>query len=60
MKFLTSVTIILSVPTLIASLYGMNVRLPLEGNSHAFWAVIGISVLASLVLILIFIRKKYF
>jgi Mg2+ and Co2+ transporter CorA len=31
-----SVTIILSVPTLIASLYGMNVALPLEDHPAAF------------------------
>ncbi|HOY85500.1 MAG TPA: magnesium transporter CorA family protein [Candidatus Syntrophosphaera sp.] len=60
MKFLTSVTIVLSVPTLIASIYGMNLKLPLAQHPHAFAVVIGISVLASLLLVFVFIRKKYF
>ncbi|MCB5265399.1 MAG: magnesium transporter CorA family protein [Candidatus Cloacimonetes bacterium] len=60
MKFLTSVTIILAVPTLIASIYGMNVRLPLQGHPYAFWGFMGISVGLSLILVFIFIRKKYF
>lgn len=60
MKFLASMTIILAVPTLIASVYGMNVDLPFQRSPAAFAIVMGISVLASLTLVLIFIRKKYF
>ncbi|MDD4224208.1 MAG: magnesium transporter CorA family protein [Candidatus Cloacimonetes bacterium] len=60
MKFLASMTIILAVPTLIASVYGMNVNLPFQRSPAAFAIVMGISVLASLTLVLIFIRKKYF
>lgn len=60
MKFLTSITIILALPTLIASIYGMNVHLPLQDNPFAFALVMGISVVLSLVLVLVFIRKKYF
>lgn len=60
MKFLTSVTIILALPTLIASIYGMNVALPLQEQSYAFYVVMGISVLLSISLVLIFIHKKYF
>lgn len=32
MKMLTAITIIISIPTLIASIWGMNVPLPLSGN----------------------------
>lgn len=60
MKFLTSATIVLALPTLIASIYGMNVQLPLQGNHHAFAIVMGLAVLLSLGLVLIFIHKKYF
>ncbi len=60
MKFLTSITIILALPTLIASIYGMNVHLPFQENSYAFAIVMGISVMLSIVLVLVFIRKKYF
>ena len=43
MKFLASVTIILTVPTMIASFYGMNVPLPLQQEFHAFPLVLGVS-----------------
>lgn len=60
MKFLTSVTIILAVPTLIASIYGMNVHLPLQGSPHAFLGLMGLSIGLSLIMVFVFIRKKYF
>ncbi|MDZ4122355.1 MAG: magnesium transporter CorA family protein, partial [Candidatus Cloacimonadaceae bacterium] len=60
MKFLTSVTIILALPTLIASVYGMNVNLPFQNNEYAFAIVMGFSLILSVVIVFIFIRKKYF
>lgn len=60
MKFLTSITIILALPTLIASIYGMNVHLPFQEKSYAFAIVMGVSVMLSILLVLVFIRKKYF
>ena len=36
MKFLTSVTIILAVPTMISSFWGMNVNLPFQNNPMGF------------------------
>jgi len=39
-KLLTALTIILTIPTIIASIYGMNVRLPLADNPLAFnWII---------------------
>ncbi|HHY99436.1 MAG TPA: magnesium transporter CorA family protein [Firmicutes bacterium] len=43
MKFLTSVTIVLSLPTMVASFYGMNVKLPLANYPFAFLMILGIS-----------------
>ena len=60
MKILTSITIILMIPTLTASIYGMNIELPYQQSPHAFFAVIGISFILSLLSILIFIGKKWF
>ncbi|MCB5267455.1 MAG: magnesium transporter CorA family protein [Candidatus Cloacimonetes bacterium] len=60
MKFLTSITIILALPTLIASIYGMNVDLPMQNNPFAFALVMGFALLLSILLVIIFIRKKYF
>lgn len=39
-KLLTSLTIILSIPTMIASIYGMNVNLPFGTHHYAFGIVI--------------------
>ncbi|KAF1297145.1 magnesium transporter CorA [Enterococcus sp. JM4C] len=37
MKILTSLTIVLTIPTIIGGLYGMNVKLPFAGRSDAFF-----------------------
>jgi len=60
MKFLTSVTIILMLPTLIASIYGMNVELPFQHTSHAFFITIGISFALSAIGVVIFLKNKWF
>lgn len=43
MKLLAVITLVISVPTLIASLWGMNVPVPFAQLSWGFWLVIGIS-----------------
>jgi magnesium transporter len=60
MKFLTSATIILMMPTLVASLYGMNVSLPLQKSPYAFVLTLFMSFLLSLMLVLFFLKKKWF
>lgn len=56
---LTLITIILMVPTLVASFYGMNLtNLPLKDHQAAFYIIIIISFLLGLLLILIFSRKR--
>lgn len=63
MKYLTAATIMLAAPTLIASLYGMNIRLPLQEHSSAFLLVMGFSVLLSLAIGAVFFvlsRKRIF
>ncbi len=57
MKTLTSVNIILMLPTLIASIYGMNVTNYFEDKPYAFFYVIGVSIVVS-VLMSIFFRRK--
>lgn len=57
MKFLTSLTILISVPTLIASIWGMNVELPFETNEHGFIILVAISVVVALVAF-ICLKKK--
>lgn len=60
MKQLTSVSIILMIPTLIASLYGMNVPNDLEDNDYGIWVIITASVLLSAFGVFLFKRKRWF
>lgn len=60
MKQLTAVTIILMIPTLVASLYGMNVPNGLEESHLAFGYVITISAVLVLIGIYTFKRKNWF
>jgi magnesium transporter len=60
MKQLTSISIILMIPTLIASIYGMNVPNYMEHLRWAFPAIIFSSGLMSYIGILMFRRKKWF
>lgn len=48
MKTLTVITIVISVPTLIASIYGMNVHLPLQDNPYGFVIVMSVSIILSI------------
>jgi len=59
-KFLTSVTIILMIPTLIASIYGMNVVLPFQHSLHAFVIVMIISIVLSMSGVLMLMKRKWF
>lgn len=59
MKFLTSVTIILSLPAMVAAFYGMNVALPFAGSGHAFTIVLLISLGLSSLGALLFWRRNY-
>jgi magnesium transporter len=59
MKRMTSVSIILMIPTLVASLYGMNVPNSLEANSWGFAIAIFVSILFSGVGYLFFKWRKW-
>jgi len=59
MKLLTTVTIILMIPTLVASFYGMNVELPYQHSPHAFLLTLAISLVIAAVSIIIFWRKDF-
>ncbi len=61
MKFLASITIIIAIPTMIASFYGMNVAdLPLSGVPLAFEIIFMFSVMISVLLGLFMWRKRFF
>ncbi len=56
-KTLTVLTILLTIPTIVASLFGMNVPLPLQETPHAFWAVCGI-IVTSVGLVVWYFKKN--
>jgi magnesium transporter len=60
MKRLTSITIILSLPALVTSIYGMNVPIPFDHSQHAFYIPIILSVSISIIISWYFMKKKWF
>lgn len=63
MKFLATVTIVMSIPTMIFSAYGMNLNakgMPFAGHPEGFAIVIVLSLLLSLVVAFIFSKKNLF
>lgn len=48
MKFLTAITIVLSVPTMISSFWGMNVALPFQNSPYGFLIMLVISIAITL------------
>jgi magnesium transporter len=63
MKFLATVTIVLSIPTMIFSAYGMNVNLvgmPFASSPYGFFIVIVVALILSLIVALIFSKKNLF
>lgn len=60
MKRMTGTTIVLMIPTLVASFYGMNVGISLSTNPHAFWIIVGIAALLTLGVTWLLRRIKWF
>lgn len=57
MKYLTSITIILAIPTMIASYWGMNVPVPMQESPIGFIMIVLISVLIGMIA-LIWLKRK--
>lgn len=60
MKFLTSVTILITIPTLVSSIYGMNVNLPFQSSPYAFYIVMAIAIIVSIIPVIFLYRRKMF
>jgi magnesium transporter len=57
MKMLTSITILMAIPTMISSFYGMNVtHLPVP----VFWFPIVLSIVVTLIVAIILVKTKMF
>ncbi|MFC0274908.1 magnesium transporter CorA family protein [Metabacillus herbersteinensis] len=59
-KLLTAITIIITMPMVIGTYYGMNVALPFQDNPKAFGIIMIMSATITIVTTLLFWRKKYF
>lgn len=60
MKYLTSITIIMAIPTMVSSFFGMNVRIPFEDNPMAFPIIFGVAFFLCAVSALFMWKKKMF
>lgn len=64
MKLLTAITILLTIPTLISSLWGMNVWVPFGEGSvmyrYGFWIILGIIAVIMIPVVIIMIKKDMF
>lgn len=58
-KLLTSLTILLTIPTMIASLFGMNVALPLQDAPHAFATILLLVLGITSLLLFIFFKNRW-
>ncbi|MGH9856674.1 MAG: magnesium transporter CorA family protein, partial [Acidobacteriota bacterium] len=58
-RLLTVITLALTIPTMIAGLYGMNVDLPGDENAHyMFWVIAGASLLSAAAVSYYFLKKR--
>lgn len=61
MKLLTSITILMAIPTIFSGLFGMNfANLPFSGSPYGFWIVIGMSVATAGIAGFILAKKNLF
>ena len=56
MKILTALTILLTIPTMIFSFYGMNVSLP----SSSYFGVMIFTIVISILVFMVFLKKRWF
>ena len=58
MKFLTSITLVLAIPTIIGGIWGMNVPVPLQNSPYGF-AVICLAMIVSCIVAIIILYRRH-
>jgi magnesium transporter len=58
-NMLTSLTVILTIPTIIGAFYGMNIGLPFSSSPFIFWWILSGSLVLSFLLLLVFWWKRW-
>ena len=59
MKFLAIITLVLAIPSIITSYYGMNIALPYQKSPFAYLGIIVLSCIVMAIVAYILIKKKY-
>ncbi|GHU45338.1 dihydroorotate dehydrogenase [Bacilli bacterium] len=60
MKIMTSATFIMTIPAIIAGLYGMNVKLPFQNVPYAFWLIMVAATAISWLVFRVMLKKRMF
>lgn len=58
-KTLTIITIAIMLPTLVVSIFSMNVRIPLEPYYHAFWIITGVAAFSATCVGILVWRRRW-
>lgn len=59
MKTLTSVTILMTIPTIVGGIWGMNVKLPWENIPNAFWILLFLCLVIAIITLIILKKRDY-
>lgn len=59
MKVLTSITIVLTIPSIVGALWGMNTKLPIGNHPYAFWYLLSLIVVLSLIIVYVLRKNDY-
>lgn len=60
MKVLAVITIVMSIPTMIASFWGMNVPVPFADSPFGFFGLVGVSLVLTVIGSIVLGKKKTF
>lgn len=60
MKILTGATVIIALPNVLYGMYGMNVALPFQDEPWAYYMVVGMTVLVTLIIFVVARAKRIF
>lgn len=60
MKFLASVTIVLSIPSIVSGYFGMNVPLPFAGSPFGHLIILTGTIAVSLIVVAVFTKRDWF
>lgn len=58
LRILTVITVVMTIPTVVAGLFGMNVALPGSQSPVAFWWIIGLTSIAALIVTIYFMKRR--